>query len=269
MSPAARRRTLAAAALVSLVLIGMIAGAVLTAGATRVRVPDLIGLPHAAISAKLRPGKLLAKVRTRYSAKPRGTVIAQMPAPGARTAEGSAVTVVFSAGPPPIPVPRVVGFSSGDAMSALKQLGLRPAVIPVPAPGVAPGTVTAQAPAAGKDLLPGSAVSISVAETPRWRALLTFTDRSGTASPAFRIRGSRWRMVYRMAYSGTCTFIIFCSGPTAHVVSLDRATTVSTFDLSDGSNEIQTFAAAAGTYQVRISPGDDSATWSVQIQDYY
>jgi serine/threonine-protein kinase len=269
VSPAARRRTLGAFGLVVLVLIAMSAGAILTARASRVRVPDLHGLAKPAVSSRLERIHLRPKVRSRYSLQPSGTAIAQAPAPGSRLAEGSSVTVIFSSGPPPVAVPRVLGFSSGDAMSSLAQLGLRPAITPVPAPGVTPGTVTGQTPSAGSRLLPGSAVSLSVAETPRWRSLLTFTDQSGPKSPAFQIRGSRWRIVYRMAYSGTCTFLFFCSGPSAHILDLERDATVSSFDLGDGGQQIQSFGTGRGTYQVSISPGDDSATWSMQIQDYY
>jgi PASTA domain len=171
--------------------------------------------------------------------------------------------------PRQVRVPRIVGFSSSDARSSLRQLGLASTVHEVPAPGATTGTITGQAPAPGAKLAPGSTVSLSVAEAPRWRALIAFTDRSGQASPAFRIRGKRWRIVYRMSYNDTCTFIFFCMGPTARVASLDHGTTVSTFDLNTGSDQIRTFHSGPGIYQVKIAPGDDSARWSAEIQDYY
>ena len=269
VTPTARRRTAATFSVVVLLLWGMVAGAIVTAGTTRVRTPELLGLGRAAINAELARAHLQLTVRTRYSWAQRGTAISQTPAAGRRVEEGSSVTVILSAGPPPVVVPRVVGFSSADADSSLQQLRLRPIARQVAAPGVTPGTVTAQAPSAGAKLVPGSTVSLSVAETPRWRALITFKGQGGEASPPFRILGSQWRIVYRMAYNGTCTFLFFCSGPTAHVTSLDRATTIGSFDLSEGTNEIQTFRAGPGTYQVRVTPGDDSATWSAQVQDYY
>jgi hypothetical protein len=131
------------------------------------------------------------------------------------------------------------------------------------------GAVTRQAPAPGVKLARGSTVSLSVAEAPRWRALIAFTDRGGQASPPFRIRGTRWRIVYRMSYSGTCTFVFFCMPPTAQVANLNPGTTLSTFDLSAGSDQIRTFHSRPGIYQVKITPGDDSSHWSAQIQDYY
>ncbi|HLY36012.1 MAG TPA: protein kinase, partial [Candidatus Limnocylindria bacterium] len=145
VNPAARRRTIAAFGVVLLLLAGMIAGAIVTGGA-RVRVPDLHGLARGVLIPKLSRVHLRLGLRSRYSPAPAGTVIAQAPGSGARVAEGSRVLATLSAGPPPVSVPRVVGFSSADARSALQQLGLRVRLNPVPAPGVATGTVTAQYP---------------------------------------------------------------------------------------------------------------------------
>lgn len=265
VSPAARRRTLAAFALAIILLLGMVAGAVVTAGAAQVRMPDLHGLTPAAIRARLAGEHLRPLLRTQYSDRARGTAIAQSPSPGKLVTAGSRVVVTLSAGPAPVAVPRVVGFSTADAESALRQLGLRAALRPVPAPGVSPGSITAESPSPGVKLTPGSAVELSVAETPRWRNVTTFT----AASARFRIRGTQWRIVYRMAYNGTCTLLIFCSGPTAHVANLDAGSTVTSFDLSEGSDQIRTISAGPGMYQVTVTPGDDSATWSAQVQDYY
>ena len=167
---------------------------------------------------------------------------------------------------PQVRVPRIVGFSSSDARSSLRQLGLGSKVHEVPAPGATTGTVTGQAPSPGVTLARGSAVSLSVAEAPRWRAVIAF---GGQTSRTFRIRGTRWRIVYRMSYNGTCTFIFFCMGPTAHVASLNHDNPLSTFDLNRGSDQIRTFHSGPGVYQVKISPGDDSSHWSAQIGDYY
>jgi hypothetical protein len=32
---------------------------------------------------------------------------------------------------------------------------------------------------------------------------------------------------------------------------------------------VRTFDHGPGVYQVEITPGDDSARWSVQVEDYY
>src|SRR5207237_8872267 len=116
--------------------------------------------------------------------------------------------------------------------AALRRLGLRASVEAVPAPGVAAGTVTREVPSAGAHLFPGSTVSLAVAEIPRWRALTTLTDRGGGSSVPFRIRGTRWRVVYRMSFDGVCTFLFVCSGPTAHVEGLGRGAGSGRFGLS-------------------------------------
>lgn len=267
VSPAARRRSIALFAAVLLLLLGMVAGAILTAGGAQVRVPNLRGLTRAAIGAKLARAHLVFTARSEYSLAPRDTAIGQSPAPRTRVDEGKSVTVTLSAGPPPVVIPRIVGFSSGDAQSSLRQLGLGATVREVPAPGATVGTVTAQAPSAGVKLPRGSNVSLSVAQAPQWRHLVTFTDRDGRTSPSFRIQGTHWRIVYRMSYSGTCTFIFFCSGPSARVTTAGG--TVSGFDLNEGSHEVQTVSAGPGVYQVTVKPGSDSATWSAEVEDYY
>jgi hypothetical protein len=72
-----------------------------------------------------------------------------------------------------------------------------------------------------------------------------------------------------MGYQGTCTFIFVCSGPSAHVANLTKGTDAGSFDLNEGSGQIWMFPTGPGVYQVKISPGSDTATWSAQVQDYY
>jgi FtsP/CotA-like multicopper oxidase with cupredoxin domain len=174
--------------------------------------------------------------------------------------------VAISKGPPPVPLPRLTGSSAASAQSELQKLRLRATVTAVPAPGAAAGTVTDQSPAPGAKLFPGATVALSVAQAARWRDVTSFT---GTSSVPFKIRGARWRMVYRMDIPGTCTFIFVCSGPSAHAVNLGNGAGAGSFDLNEGSGQIWTFPNGPGLYQVRISPGSDTADWAVQVQDYY
>jgi serine/threonine-protein kinase len=269
VNPAARRRTLAAFSVALLLLLGLVSAAILTAGARQVRVPDLHGLTRRAIIIRLNRSHLHLVINTRHSPARLGTAIAQRPAAGTRLSSGGSVTATLSAGPPPVGVPRVVGFSSGDARSALEQLGLRARVEEVPALGASVGTVTAQDPSSGVQRLPGSTVSLSVAEPPRWRPVLAFSDQGGRFSTPFRIRGTHWRIVYNMAYDGTCSFIFFCSGPSAQVTDLQRRTSVSSFGLNEGSDQVQGVRAGPGVYQIKVTPGNDSTHWSAEVEDYY
>jgi hypothetical protein len=75
-------------------------------------------------------------------------------------------------------------------------------------------------------------------------------------------------MVYRMDYVGMCTFIIFCDGPTAHVRDTGGGARATDFDLDRGARHVWTFASGAGTYDIDITPGSDTARWSVEVQDF-
>jgi hypothetical protein len=84
----------------------------------------------------------------------------------------------------------------------------------------------------------------------------------------FRIQGQQWRVVYRMGYVGTCTLIVFCSGPSARVRDLDTGQATG-FDLNNGSGQTQTFGSGPGQYRIEVQAGNDTASWSIEIQDYY
>lgn len=257
---------MAAFGAVLLVLVGLLVGAWLTAGRT-VRTPELSGLTAAAARFELGHSHLRVSLAHRYSSRvPAGRVISQRPAPGSRVDAGTLVRATLSQGPPPVPVPSVAGFSASDARGALGQLGLRVRLDWVPGFGRRVGTVTGQSPPAHHTAVSGSVVTLRVAQAPRWRDVLRFT---GAASPAIRIRGARWRVVYRMSYVGTCTFIFFCSGPTARVSRGSTGDTITSFDLGSGSGQTQTFSTGPGTYTVRVSPGQDTSRWAVQVQDYF
>jgi eukaryotic-like serine/threonine-protein kinase len=267
-NPSESRRYRALLAAVVLILLGLIAGAVLTASSS-VRVPSLRGLGRAGAAASLKHVHLRASFGARYSAAPIGIAIAQSPAAATRVSDGSTVHVTLSKGLPPVAVPQLVGQRAGDAQSILSRLGLGAEVTPVPAPGATPGLVVQQKPSANADVAPHSRVGLFTAEVPRWRPLTSFSGGGDGRSVPFRIRGRRWRLDYGMSYDGTCTFILFCSGPSAHVTNVTRGSTVDQFDLNDGSGQTQVYDTGPGVYQVSVSSGSDSAHWSIQVQDDY
>ncbi len=129
--------------------------------------------------------------------------------------------------------------------------------------------MTSQSPAPGSKLAPPGKVELTVAEVPRWRPITTLTGSGQSTSAQFRVRGTHWRIVYTMAFQGTCTFIFFCSGPDAEVDNAASGSTVDSFGLSDGGRQTRTFNTGAGVYDLTVSPGDDSARWQVWVQDYY
>ncbi len=267
-NPAARRRAAALIAGVVLLIAAMLGAALLLGRTAHVRVPALRGTPRTAALAALAKARLHARIRERYATVAQGTVIGQSPAPGRTVDQGTTVALVVSAGPPPVRLPPLTGDTTAAASAALAHLGLQVATTQVVAPGVAAGTVTGQTPGAGHAVAAHSTVHLSVAEAPRWRTVTALTGTSADSTGTFRIRGDEWRVVYRMSYVGTCTFIFFCDGPTAHVSNASTGTS-SDFDLSHGSNETRTFSTGPGIYRLDVTPGSDTAQWSITIQDRY
>jgi serine/threonine-protein kinase len=267
VNPAARRRSIAALTAAFLVLGAMIAGALVLGSTARVRVPGLLGMTRS--RAQARAGRLALQTRFgyRYSAAPKGRVIDQRPRPRTRVAENSTVDVVLSAGPRPVPVPAVAGDQLATARAQLTSVGLRPRVTLIAAPGVPPGTVTSQDPAPRVRLAPPGTVALQVAEVPQWRVVTTLAGGAQPTSAQFRIRGTRWRVVYTMAYQGTCTWVFWCSGPQAQIDKTGSGQ--DSFGLNDGGRQTRTFYSGAGLYQLEISPGQDNANWRAWIEDYY
>jgi eukaryotic-like serine/threonine-protein kinase len=268
VNPSERRQRIALMGLVLLLLLGMVAVAIAIAPG-RVKVPNLHGRSKARIVPQARHLGFRVVFSSRYSKAPGRTAIAQSPRPGTQVGDGATVNVVLSAGPAPIPVPQLVGGSAVAAQSLLSSLRLRAGVTLVPAPGAATGTVTKQAPGSGVRLLPGSTVALSVAEPPQWRPLTSLTGTGSGRSVPFRIRGSRWEIVYSMSYQGTCTFVFICSGPSATVTSASSGATVDGFDLGEGSGQTRVLKSGPGVYQLSITPGSDTARWAIKVDDYY
>ncbi len=267
-NPSERRQRIALLTFAVLVAVGMGAVALATASG-HLSVPNLLGMSRGGIVSTSHREDFQAAFSRRYSGRPRGHAVAQSPAPGTRVGDGATVNVVLSAGPRPVTVPALVGSSTESAQTVLSRRKLRAAVTQVPAPGVSTGTITGQSPSAGASLAPGSTVALSAAEAPRLRPLTSFSGDGNGRSVPFRIRGSRWEIVYSMGYEGTCTFIFFCSGPNAKVSNLGNGSTIDQFGLGEGSGEERIFKSGPGVYQISVSPGSDSARWKIQVEDYY
>jgi eukaryotic-like serine/threonine-protein kinase len=269
VNPAARRRTIAVFAVALAVLCAMLVAArALTAAATE-PLPQLHGLTAGQINATLRRVHLHAAFAHDYSQARPGTAFAQTPAAGTQVKQGSTVTVAISKGPRPIAVPPLTGKSSATASETLRHSGLNSSVSTVPAPGTTPGVVVRQSPTAGHQLKPRDTVELFVAETPSWHAVTSFSAGSGGGqSVVFKIRGSRWRVVYSMSYNGTCDFVFFCDGPSAQLVGLGASSTNQSFGLGSGSGKTKAFTTGPGLYQIDVNPGLDDARWSIEVEDW-
>ena len=265
------RRLLIAALVATLALAAVILTVVvMSGGSASTTVPELRGLPAGGVEARARRLHVKPAFSTRHSeATAAGIAIAQQPSAGARIAQGSTVRVVMSSGPAPVKVPAVVGQPSSSAGTEIADAGLRYGVTLVAAPGSKPGVVTNQSPGASVSVPHGSTVALSVAETPRWRALTSFSGVDDGRSVPFRILGKRWRVSYSMEYEGTCTLLLVCFGPSAAAENLQSNTSVGSFELGEGASQTHTFESGPGLYRVVVSGGHDSARWAMTVEDYY
>jgi hypothetical protein len=268
LNPAARRRSVAALAAAFLLLGAMIVAALAIGATGHVRVPRVLGLGQARIEERAHALALRPSFTWRHSPSPRGIAIAQRPAPGRVLAQGATVHIVLSAGPPPVRVPRLAGQPITAVRAALSRLGLRSRVTAIAAPGVPAGAVTSQSPAPGANLARSGVVALEVAETPHWQPLAALHGSAGATRARFHVRGTRWRLVYTMAYQGTCTFVVVCSGPTA-TVDTGPTTATQSFDLTDSGHQTRTFTGGPGDYALTIAPGSDTARWSAWLEDWY
>jgi hypothetical protein len=185
-------------------------------------------------------------------------------------AGAGAVAILALAGSRPrARVPDLIGRQSAVAEGRLGRAGLRYAVTLVPAAGSQPGVVTAQSPGSAATVAPGSTVALSVAEAPRWRALTSFSGVDDGRSVPFGIRGRRWRVLYSMSYRETCLLLFVCSGPSARVRDLAGESSFGGFELGEGDSETHTFGGGPGTFQLEVTGGRDSASWSMTVEDYY
>jgi hypothetical protein len=168
-----------------------------------------------------------------------------------------------------VQVPAVVGQSAASAERAIARAGLRSDVKLVAAPGSTAGLVTRQSPLPGVGARHGSRVALSIAEAPRWRTLTTFSGIDDGRSVPVGIEGRRWRVSYSMSYVGSCTLVLVCFGPSAAASNVRTGASFEGFDLSSGSGHGHTFDSGPGLYRIDVSGGQDSARWTMTIQDYY
>ncbi len=142
---------------------------VVSQGPQPVIVPDVAGMTQVAADAVITHALLTVGAATQmYSATvASGSVISQNPTPGVLVNPGSAVALMVSQGPEPVPVPYVVGMTQVAAdtviTNALLALGT---VTQMYSLSVASGSVISQNPVAGVGVLPGTEVNLEVSRGP-------------------------------------------------------------------------------------------------------
>lgn len=123
-------------------------------------VPPTAGLsPEGAAFALGRAGFAVVEDRRYDDTVPEGTVMGTEPAEGEVRPRDEEITLVVSAGRPPVAVPELVGATQEEAAGRLAAIGLVANVRGGPIEG---GTVVVQDPAPGAELLPGAIVTVEV-----------------------------------------------------------------------------------------------------------
>ena len=119
--------------------------------------------------------------------KPRGTILAHEPPPGARVRKGRRVRLLVSSGARVLAVPPLAGQTVRSASIALADLGLQAGgTLLVPAP-LAEGVIVASRPGPGEAPLEGGRVDLVVSRG-RGRASYVMPDLVGLTSTEARAR---------------------------------------------------------------------------------
>jgi beta-lactam-binding protein with PASTA domain/predicted Ser/Thr protein kinase len=130
-------------------------------------VPVLVGTQRSVAVQQIRGRGLTPSVEEEESAKPAGEVIRQAPSAGSELPRGSTVSIVVSKGVRKAKVPNVIGAERAEAVEALREAGLVPAVQEqeTEAPSKV-GRVIDQFPPPGSEVEPGSEVTVVVGKRP-------------------------------------------------------------------------------------------------------
>jgi beta-lactam-binding protein with PASTA domain len=142
---------------------------VVSSGPPLVAVPDVVSLTQsAATSAITSAGLTVGTITTASSTTaPAGSVISQNPIAGTQIAQGGAVALVVSSGPPLVAVPDVVTLTQSAATSAITAAGLTIGTITTASSTAVPaGSVISQNPMAGTQVVQGSAVALVISSGP-------------------------------------------------------------------------------------------------------
>ncbi len=129
-------------------------------------VPVLVGTQRSVAVQQIRGRGFSPSVEEATSSKPAGEVIRQAPSAGSQLPAGSTVSIVVSKGEKKTTVPNVIGKLRGEAVEALRAVGLKPVVqeqeTEVPSKV---GRVTDQFPPPGSEVTPSSTVTVVVGKT--------------------------------------------------------------------------------------------------------
>jgi beta-lactam-binding protein with PASTA domain len=143
---------------------GSVIALTVSAAPTSVAVPNAVGVAQGDARDRLVAAGFSVTSVTVYSDQPTGTVVAQAPAAGVKTARGTTVRINVSKGSATTNVPSELGQPVDAAQRDLAGKGFKPSVVQVPSDQPA-GTVVAQSPSGGQSRK-GSSVQLNVSKGP-------------------------------------------------------------------------------------------------------
>jgi serine/threonine-protein kinase len=152
------------AAIIGLVWLGMNLLNGGTPPATKVQVPQVVGLQEPAATALLDSRKLVPQVNRVASDKPIGEVVSQSHPANTYVPEGTRINLEVSSGPDTVTIPDLKGYSVAEARSALTDLNVVVAAQtePVDDSQQDKGKVDSTDPAAGQQVPTGTTVKLRV-----------------------------------------------------------------------------------------------------------
>jgi beta-lactam-binding protein with PASTA domain/tRNA A-37 threonylcarbamoyl transferase component Bud32 len=147
-------------------------------GPTPVSVPSVVGQPISTASSQLQALGFKVAITTVDSTEPANTVTAQSPGPGESAGKGSVVNLEVSNGPKTSLVPDVTSLDQAAAQQTLHDSGFSARVVyEATQDPNNEGLVLAEDPPGGRQLKPGSTVTLTVG---RYTAGTTTTDTTTT-----------------------------------------------------------------------------------------
>jgi serine/threonine-protein kinase len=136
---------------------------VVSAGPKLTKVPVLVGTQRSVAVQQIRGRGLEPSISEEESGTPAGEVISQSPDAGTEVEAGSTVSIVVSAGEKQAKVPNVIGKLRAEAVQAVREAGLEPAIEEEETEVAGKvGRAIDQFPPPGSELEPGDAVTIVV-----------------------------------------------------------------------------------------------------------
>jgi eukaryotic-like serine/threonine-protein kinase len=138
-----------------------------SSGPKLAKVPVLVGAQRSLAVQQIRGRGLVASVSEEESSAPAGQVIRQSPNAGSEVGPGSTVAIVVSKGVAKATVPNVIGQLRAEAVTALREAGLKPTVSEQETEVAEKvGRVVDQFPPPGSEVESGAAVTVIVGKAP-------------------------------------------------------------------------------------------------------